>query len=96
MLTIFTLKLDTHTGRVYAGAMRIDKEKVKRQMKKRQIRRFAHLAEMLGVRRATLSEWFNGRPFASASLQALVTALDCTPNDVLVWDETQPAHESTG
>lgn len=67
----------------------IVKEKVRAQMKKRRIRRFTHLAEDMDVSRQTLSTWFNGGPFSSPNLDALVCVLDCTPNDVLAWGKEE-------
>jgi len=63
----------------------IVKGKVQAQMRKLKIRRFAHLAEEIGVSKQTISTWFAGGSFASTNLDKLVEVLGCTPNDVLAW-----------
>lgn len=64
----------------------IAKDKVKAQMRKRKLKRFTDLAEEMGVSKQTLSAWFAGGPFSSPNLSRLIEVLNCTPNDVLVWD----------
>lgn len=63
----------------------VDREKVNAQMKRNRIKRFAHLAELMEVRRATLSEWFSGQDFSAKNLGKLCRVLGCSPNDVLGW-----------
>src|SRR5262245_44434965 len=66
--------------------MRIDRVKIKRQMKAAGINQFADVADAVGVTRQSLSRWFAGDQFSSVSLAALCATLSCTPNDVLVWE----------
>ena len=66
--------------------MRIDRWKVKQQMKAKNIRTFGELAERVGVSQAAMSAWFRGESFSSGSLEALCRELECTPNDVLTLD----------
>lgn len=75
---------------MHPGA-RIDKRKVKKQMRKVGIRRIGELAGRIGVSPQAVSRWFAGEPFASGSLGALCAALECTPNDVLVWAKEEDA-----
>lgn len=65
--------------------------KVQKQMRRMKIRRFADLARRIGVSPQAVSRWFNGSPFSPDSLGALVRVLDCTPNDVLDWEDAQPS-----
>lgn len=71
--------------------MRIDRWKVKQQMKAVGIRTFGELAERIGVSQAAMSAWFRGEAFSSGSLEALVRELNCTPNDILTLDPNQTA-----
>lgn len=70
--------------------MKIDRDKVDKRMRRRGFRKFGDLAKTIGVNQQSLSNWFAGGQFSSVSLAALVKALDCTPNDVLVWKEEEP------
>jgi DNA-binding Xre family transcriptional regulator len=67
-------------------AMRIDRWKVKQQMKIVGIRTFGELAERVGVSQAAMSAWFRGAAFSSGSLESLLRELQCTPNDILTLD----------
>ena len=67
----------------------IAKDKVKAQMRKQKIKRFTDLAEEMGVSKQSLSNWFAGGQFSSPNLDALIGALGCTPNDVLVWGDEE-------
>lgn len=66
--------------------MRIDRWKVKQQMKRVGIRTFTELAEQLEVAPQTVSAWFRGMGFHSESLERLCLVLECTPNDILTLD----------
>jgi len=74
-----------------AKAMRIDRWKVKQQMKIVGIRTFGELAERVGVSQAAMSAWFRGAAFSSGSLEALLRELQCTPNDILTLDPNRLA-----
>ena len=74
--------------------MRIDRDKVKKQMRRKGLLRFGELAEIMGVNQNSVSSWFAGGPFSSVSLAALCRALDCSPNDVLVWKEEEEGAKS--
>ena len=67
--------------------MRIDRYKVRQQMSKRGIRTFSELAVRIGVSKQALSRWFGGLSFSSQSLEALCVELECTPNDILTFDQ---------
>ena len=71
--------------------MRIDRWKVKQLMKQSGIKTFGELAERIGVSQAAMSAWFRGAAFSSASLEALVRELHCTPNDILTLDPNRLA-----
>lgn len=74
--------------------MRIDRDKVKKQMRRKGLLRFGELAEIMGVNQNSVSSWFAGGPFSSVSLAALCRTLNCSPNDVLVWKEEESAPKS--
>lgn len=66
--------------------MRIDRWKVKQQMKRVEIDTFAELAGLVDVSPQAVSAWFRGMGFTSETLAALCRVLDCTPNDILTID----------
>lgn len=75
--------------------MRIDRWKVKQQMKRVGIRTFGELAERANVTPQTMSAWFRGTGFTSETLERLCRVLDCTPNDVLTIDPAPKAKAPT-
>lgn len=74
--------------------MRIDRDKVDKRMRRKGFRKFGDLAIAINVGSQALSNWFAGGPFSSVSLAALCRALDCSPNDVLVWKEEEEGAKS--
>lgn len=74
--------------------MRIDREKIEKQMRRNRIKRYSDIAKAMEVSDQSISNWFAGGPFSSVSLAALCRALDCSPNDVLVWKEEEEGAKS--
>jgi DNA-binding Xre family transcriptional regulator len=71
--------------------MRIDKEQVRRRMLRQEIQTFTELAKHMGISRQALSAWFYGGPFSSTSLALLCQTLKCTPNDILILEDSPNA-----
>lgn len=71
--------------------MRIDRWKVRQQMKQVGIDTFRDLAKMVGVSQQTVSAWFGGAGFTSENLTALCYALECEPGDILTLDPNRLA-----
>lgn len=65
--------------------MYIDRWKVQGKMAEARISSFAELARRMDVPRQYVHQWLSGRGFTSVTLESLVCALDCTPNDILTW-----------
>lgn len=71
--------------------MRIDRWKVKQQMKVVGIDTFGELADLVGVSPQVVSRWFRGGGSSAANLEVLCRVLRCTPNDILTIDPNQSA-----
>jgi DNA-binding Xre family transcriptional regulator len=63
--------------------MRLDRYKLKQQMKKAGVKSLAEMAKRIDVAPQTLSAWFAGKVFSMQKLELICEVLNCTPNDVL-------------
>ena len=71
--------------------MRLDRVKVKRQMRTKGIVRFGDLCKLIEVEPATLSRWFAAeRGISFESLSRLCTVLDCTVDQIVTYDDLGP------
>ena len=71
--------------------MRIDREQVRQRMLRQGFQTFAELARHMNVSRQALSEWFSGGAFSSSNLALLCQTLKCTPNDILILEDSPNA-----
>lgn len=71
--------------------MRIDRWKVKQEMKRVGIDTFAEFADLVGVSPQIVSRWFRGGGCTVANLEAICRVLKCTPNDILTFDPNRLA-----
>jgi len=71
--------------------LRLDRWKIKQEMNKVGIDKFADLADLVGVSPQVVSRWFRGGGFTAANLEALCRVLRCTPNDILTFDPNRLA-----
>ena len=68
--------------------MRIDREQVRQRMLRQGFQTFTELAEHMNVSKQAMSAWFGGGAFSSANLALLCQTLQCTPNDILIMEES--------
>ena len=72
--------------------MRLDKQKLEDRMEAVGIKNFYDLAARIGVAQETMSRYVSGTYWPSkGKMEALCTTLQCTVNDIVVYDSPKVA-----